>query len=57
MDFFKQIVIKYCYGQVDVQEVREEFNVYSGFKEQIFDIGIVIEDNEIDQIFVRELVG
>lgn len=57
MDLLKQIATKYRYGQVDAQEVREEFNAYSGLREQIFDTGTVIEDNEIDQIFARELVG
>ncbi len=57
MDLLKQIAAKYRYGQVDAQEVREEFNAYSGLREEIFDTGTIIEANEIDQIFARELVG
>lgn len=57
MSLLKQIATKYRYGQVDAQEIREEFNAFSGLREQIFDTGTIIEENEIDQLFARELVG
>lgn len=57
MKLLTQLAVKYKFQEVDVPEVREEFETFSGLKERIFDTTHTFEENEVQKAIARELVG
>lgn len=53
----RQIAIKHRYGSVDAHDVREEFGMVSGLREEIFSAGYWFEKNEVFNSLQRELIG
>lgn len=53
----RQMAIKHRYGYVDAQNVREEFGMVSGLREEIFSSGHWFEKNEVLNGLQRELIG
>lgn len=53
----RQMAIKHRYGYVDAQNVREEFGMVSGLREEIFSAGHWFEKNEVLNGLQRELIG
>jgi ATP-dependent Clp protease ATP-binding subunit ClpC len=53
----RQIVIKHRYGYIDAQNVREEFGMVSGLREEIFSAGYWFEKDEVLNGLQRELIG
>lgn len=52
-----QLAVKYSMQNIDVEQVQEEFEMYSGLSSQIFDMNYVFEENEVRQHIEASLVG
>lgn len=52
-----QLVVKYSMQMVDVEQVQQEFEMYSGLSSQIFDRSYVFEQNEVKRHIEASLVG
>jgi ATP-dependent Clp protease ATP-binding subunit ClpC len=52
-----QLAVKYSMQTVDVEQVQQEFEVYSGLSSQIFDAAYTFEENEVRQHIEASLVG
>jgi len=57
MRLLRQLAIKHRFQEVDAQEVREEFKLFSGLREQIFDAGNTLKVDEVRQRIGQQLVG
>ena len=57
IQLLQQLVVKYRSRLVDVPEVREEFKVFSGLQEKIFDNSQLFEKEEVDVHLAQSLVG
>lgn len=53
----RQLAIKYKAGRIDVPEVRNEFEIYSGLNQDIFDAPNPVERDEIKHQISQGLVG
>lgn len=53
----RQMAIKHRYGMVDAQNVREEFGMVTGLREEIFSAGYWFEKNEVVNSLQRDLIG
>lgn len=52
-----QLATKYRFKTVDAQEVRDEFKVFSGLQERIFDESTTLETDEVKNSIGQDLVG
>lgn len=57
MKLLTQLAVKYKFQEVDVPEVREEFETFSGLKERIFDTTHTFEEDEVQKAIAAQLVG
>ena len=57
MKLLTQLAVKYKFQEIDVPEVREEFENFSGLKERIFDSTHTFEKEEVKKLIEQELVG
>lgn len=57
MKLLTQLAVKYKFQEIDVPEVREEFENFSGLKERIFDVTHTFERDEVKTQIEKELVG
>ena len=53
----KQLAVKYRAQMVDAPEVRDEFKIFSGLKQRIFDDGLTLDKEEVNSILAQEVVG
>ena len=53
----KQLAVKYRAQMVDAPEVREEFKIFSGLEQRIFDDGLTLDKKEVDDILGQQVVG
>ena len=52
-----QLAVKYSMQSVDVEQVQQEFEMFSGLSSQIFDEGYIFEKNEVRSHIESALVG
>ncbi|MEM9822086.1 MAG: AAA family ATPase, partial [Bacteroidota bacterium] len=57
MKIMNQLAVKYRMSQIDIPEVRDEFQSFSGLQEKIFDPSLAFEQDEVRHSIARELVG
>ncbi len=53
----RQVVVKYRYSFIDLPEVREEFQNFSGLEEAIFDPTLTFKKDQVRQHIGAQLVG
>jgi len=53
----RQVMVKYRYSFVDLPEVREEFQDFSGLEEVIFDPTLTFKKDQVRRHIGRQLVG
>lgn len=52
-----QLAVKYSTRAIDVEEVQQEFELYSGLSSEIFDASYTFEENEVRQAIEAGLIG
>lgn len=57
MSLLQQLVIKYRSGKIDAPEVRENFQVFSGLRESIFDESRSFSEGEVLNQIRQQLIG
>lgn len=57
MKILRQLAIKHKFGVVDADEVRTEFQEFSGMHQDIFDENYTFEENEVHDKIAANLVG
>ncbi len=57
MKLMNQLAVKFKHKKIDMPEVRQEFESYSGINEKIFDTTHTFEENEVFDKISTELVG
>ncbi len=57
MQLLTQLAVKYRQQTIDLPEVREEFRVFSGLQERIFDPSYTFDKNDVRREIARNLVG
>lgn len=57
MKLLQQLANKYRHGKIDAPEVRQEFKVFSGLQERIFDENQPIKTGEVLEQIQQQLVG
>lgn len=57
MKILRQLAVKHKFGAIDAEEVREEFQAFSGMHEDIFDENYTFEENEVRDKISANLVG
>ncbi len=57
MKILRQLAVKYKFGVVDAEEVRTEFQAFSGMQQNIFDENYIFEENEVRDKIASNLVG
>lgn len=57
VNLMRQLAIKYRNRRIDATQVREEFRIFSGMEEHIFDAGKTIGPEEIESDLAQALVG
>ncbi|MCB0570362.1 MAG: ATP-dependent Clp protease ATP-binding subunit [Phaeodactylibacter sp.] len=53
----QQLAVKYRYSQANAPEVRDEFRAFSGLEERIFDSSQPLDEQDVQELIGRELVG
>ncbi len=53
----RQIAVKYRSSMIDAPEVREEFKIFSGLEQRIFDDAFTMEKDEVFNILDQQIVG
>lgn len=57
MKLLQQLAVKYKYSEIDAEEVRQEFEQYSGLHQKIFDESYTLEENEVRNYIAARLIG
>jgi ATP-dependent Clp protease ATP-binding subunit ClpC len=57
MKLLKQLAIKYKFGVIEAQHVRDEFQEFSGIDQEIFDENYTFEEHEVRDKIAASLVG
>ena len=57
MKILRQLAVKHKFGAVDADEVRDEFQAFSGMHQDIFDENYTFEENEVHDKIAANLVG
>lgn len=57
MKLLTQLAVKYRFQNINVEHVREEFEDYSGLREDIFETSVVFEPNEVRHEIRKGLIG
>lgn len=57
MKILNQLASRYRNGTVDLEEVRENFQQFSGLRQNIFDEDEELEANEVEDFITQQLVG
>lgn len=57
MKILRQLAVKHKFGVVDADEVRTEFQEFSGMHQDIFDENYTFEENEVHDKIAANLVG
>ena len=52
-----QLAIKYRHQLIDLPEVRDEFELFSGLNEKIFDTDYTFADDEVRNSIASQLIG
>ncbi len=57
VNLMRQLAVKYRNRRIDATQVREEFRIFSGMEEHIFDAAQTIEPEAVENDLARALVG
>ncbi len=57
MKLLRQLATKYKYQNIDVQEVKKEFEAFSGLSQEIFDEDYIFKKSEVKDKISTQLIG
>ncbi|MEM9921105.1 MAG: AAA family ATPase [Bacteroidota bacterium] len=57
MRLMNQLAVKYKFQTIDLEEIRREFEDFSGLNERIFDVSYTFQKDEVHEWIAQRLVG